>query len=269
MKRIFIHDFLMVIGFMAIWGYAPDSKAIAMDPLRYRCSHQIFIAFENENLQGFSRETGIIMNVRHYPSDVSVNLLVNGYCDIASTAQLKDFHVEHKGYKLTAVCNDPLAIVANIRCGIDNVTDEQLTAIFSGEVKNWKELGGTDLPITIIVPAKNTCAMKNFKRQVMKHKEIVFSIWTATTDLALNAVNHLPMGSISFTLQGADLHQSEIKVLTVNGISTKDGDYPYMETIYYVTKGEPSGEIKDFIDFTLSEKGSQIIKKNGMIPIGH
>jgi phosphate transport system substrate-binding protein len=75
------------------------------------------------------------------------------------------------------------------------------------------------------------------------------------------------MGSISFISQGAAFQHKEIKSLDVNGISTKDPNYPFTQTFYYVTKGEPTGQIKKLIDFTLSEKGSHIIKMNGMNPV--
>ena len=269
MKRIIIIKLTFIIAILTVWALATVSKAVALEGIKYRCSHQIFNALENENLQAFSKETGIQVNVKPYPSDVAVNLLVNGYCDIASTSRHIGSRYEDNGYKQTAICNDPLAIIANSRCGINNVTEKQLEDIFSGEIKNWKELGGPDLPIIVIVPAMNTEASKHFRRLVMRHKEIKYAIMSSTSELVVQAVSSLPLGSISFLLQGADLQQSEIKILTVDGISTKDANYPFIQTLYYVTKGEPTDQIKEFIKYTLSEKGTQIIKKNGMLPVGH
>jgi len=267
MKRITIINLSFIIALLAVWAFAPVSNAVALEEIKYRCSHQIFDAFEQDNLDAFVKETGIKVNVKAYPSDVSVNLLVNGLCDIASTARQIDSRLEDNGYKQTAICNDPLAIIVNTRCGIDNVTEKQLEDIFSGDLKNWKELGGPDLPILVIVPAEITASNKNFRRFVMKRKEIKYAIMTATSDLVIDAVSSLPLGSISFISQGAAIHHKEIKSLTVNGFSTKDADYPFIQTFYYVTKGEPTGKVKELINYTLSEKGSKNIKKNGMIPI--
>jgi phosphate transport system substrate-binding protein len=267
MKRITIIRLSFIIVLLAVWAFAPVSNAVALEGIKYRCSHQIFNAFEQFNLEAFVKETGIKVDVKAYPSDVAVNLLVNGYCDIASTARQIDSRLEEKGYKQTAICNDPLAIITNARSGIDNVTEKQLEDIFSGDIKNWKELGGADLPIIVIVPAENTAANKNFLRFVMKNKEMKYSIMTATSELVIDAVQYLPVGSISYFSQGAALHHKEIKILTVNGISPKEANYPFIQTFYYVTKGDPTGQVKAFIDYTLSEKGLQIIKKNGMIPV--
>jgi phosphate transport system substrate-binding protein len=269
MKRIDIIKISFFFLLLTSWLLIPSSKSLALEGIKYRCSNQIFKAFESENLDAFTRETGIKVDVKAYPSDVAVNLLMNGYCELASTARQVDSHMEENGYKVTPICNDPLAIIVNSKCGIDNVTEKQLEDIFSGDIKNWKELGGPDLPIVVIVPAENTAANKNFKRWVMKNKEIKHAIMTSTADLVVDAVNYLPMGSISFFSQAGASQHKDIKILNVNGISTKEASYPYIQSFYYVTKGEPAGQVKELIKFTLSEKGIKIIKKNGMIPIVH
>ncbi len=269
MNRIKIIKLSLVFMLFVSWSFIPASESLAQEGIKYRCSHQIYKAFENENLAAFSKETGVKIDVKAYPSDVAVNLLMNGYCDLASTARQIDSRMEENGFKVTSICYDPLAIIANSRCGIDNVTEKQLEDIFSGDIKNWKELGGPDLPIVVVVPADNTAANKNFKRWVMKSKEIKHTIMTATSDLVIDAVNYLPMGTISFFSQAGSLQHKDIKILSVNGISPKETSYPYIQTFYYVTKGEPHGQVKEFINFTLSEKGMQIIKRNGMIPFKH
>ena len=267
MKRITIIKLSFIIAFLSVWVFASVAKAVDQEGIKYRCAHQVFSAFEKDNLEAFTKETGIKVDVKAYPSDAAVNLLVNGYCDIASTARALDPRHEDNGFKQTAICTDPMAIIANVRCGIDNVTEKQLEDIFSGDITNWKELGGPDLPIIVIVPGEHTGASKNFRRLVMKHKEIKYALTTAASSMVIDAVKYLPMGSISFISQGAAFQHKEIKSLDVNGISTKDPNYPFTQTFYYVTKGEPTGQIKKLIDFTLSEKGSHIIKMNGMNPV--
>lgn len=244
-----------------------NSITIAAEGFKYRCSSQIYKAFEKENIEVYIRETGNKIDVKAYPSDVAVNLLSNGYCDLASTARQIDVRMEENGFKATPICYDPLAIIVNEKCGIGNVTEKQLEDIFSGDIKNWKELGGTDLSIIVVVPGENTAANKNFKRWVMKNKEIKHTIMTETADLVVDVVNYLPMGGISFFSHAGASQHKDIKLLKINGVSSRESSYPYIQSFYYVTKGEPSRQVKEFINFTLSEKGIQLIKKNGMIPI--
>jgi phosphate transport system substrate-binding protein len=267
MKKITIIKISFILAFLAVLLFTPFSKAVAQEGIKYRCSHQILSAFEKDNVEAFIKETGVKVDVKGYPSDAAVNLLINGYCDIASTARRLDSRQEDNGFKQTAICTDPLAIIANVKCGIDNVTEKQLEDIFSGGILNWKELGGQDLPIIVVVPGENTTANKNFRRLVMKEKEIKPGIITSASSMVIETVKALPLGTISFISQGAALQHKEIKSLAVNGFSTKDPNYPFIQTFYYVTKGEPTGQIKEFIDFTLSEKGSHIISMNGMNPV--
>jgi phosphate transport system substrate-binding protein len=267
MNRIKFSKVSIIIALSLSLFLISKSITVAAEGFKYRCSNQIFKAFESENIEAFTRETGYRIDVKAYPSDVAVNLLSNGYCDLASTARQIDVRMEENGFKATPICSDPLAIIVNTKCEIDNVTDKQLEDIFSGDIKNWNELGGADLPIVVVIPAENTAANKNFKRWVMKNKEIKHTIVTATADLVIDVVNYLPMGGISFFSHAGASKYKEIKIIKINGISSKENSYPYIQLFYYVTKGEPTGQVKEFIKFTLSENGIQLIRKNGMIPL--
>ena len=58
-----------------------------------------------------------------------------------------------------------------------------------------------------------------------------------------------------------------VKSLKIDGVSPKDKDYPFYQTFYYFTKGEPTGAAKQFIDYTRSAKGAAYIKAGGMVPL--
>jgi phosphate transport system substrate-binding protein len=267
LKQASIIKVAFIVILQAAWILSPVSKATALEGIKYRCSHQIFNALEKDNLAIFSKETNIKVDAKAYPSDAAVNLLVNGYCDIASTANKLDPRLEEKGFKETAICRDPLAVIAHVKCGIDNLTDKQVESIFSGEYTNWKELGGPDLPIMVVIPGENTAANKNFKRLFMTQKEFKYGIMTAASSTVIELVNSLPPGAISFISHGAVIHNKEIKALSVNGVSTNDVKYPFSQTFYYVTKGEPTGDVKKFVDFIQSENGKQSITKKGISPV--
>lgn len=267
MKRKAIFKLVMVVIFLITWAIMPGSVVSAQDVLKYSCSNQVFSAFEMEKIKAFIEATGIKVDVYTASSGSSMYRLINGYSDIASIARkLYRRHADY-GYKETPFCKDPIGVIAKVGCGVDNVSEKELQDIFSGDITNWKELGGADLPITIIVPGKDTAASKNFRRQVMKHKEIKFDFMTYESTMAIEAVKYFPCGSISFISGGAAIHHKAIKTIKVNDYSPKDKSYPYYQIFYYVTKGEPVGYVKKFIDFTFSKKGAEIIKKNGMLPV--
>jgi phosphate transport system substrate-binding protein len=243
------------------------SPAISQDELRYCCSNQVYAAFSKENIEAFSKSTGIKVVVKTASSGSCVYSLGKGFCDIASSARKLYRRHEIYGYSEFPFCKDPIAVIAKKNCGVESLTEEQLEDIFAGEITNWKDVGGNDIPIMVVVPDRDTAAHKNFRRQVMKTKEIEHEFMAYNSTMVLEAIEYFPCGSVSFISRGAAVQHPEIRILQINGLSPTDHKYPYHQIFYYFTKGEPKGDVKKFIDYTYSEEGARIIRKYGMIPI--
>jgi phosphate transport system substrate-binding protein len=245
----------------------PSSAIAAQEKLKYSCSNQVYEAFSKEQIETFTEATGVIVNVKTASSDSCFNNLGRGFCDIASTARKLHHRHDVYGYREFPFCKDPIAVIARKECGVDSLTEEQLQDIFAGVITNWREVGGADLPVMIVVPGDDTAAHKNFRRQVMKHKDIEHDFMAYDSTMVINAVKHFPCGAVSFISQGAAMHQKEIKTLKIEGLSPTAVNYPYYQIFYFITKQEPQGNLKKFIEFAYSEEGANIIIKNGMIPI--
>jgi phosphate transport system substrate-binding protein len=267
MKSKAISGMVIVVLLFCAWAVAPVSSARAGEAIRYSCSNQIYEALEKEKIAMFTKVTGIMVDVFRASSGSAAYRLTTGNCDLASTARkLYEGH-EIYGYKQIAFAKDPLAVIAKKECGVDNLTEEQLQDIFAGEITNWKQVGGADLPIMVVVPDKDTAANKNFRRQVMKHKDIRYEFMAYNSTMVIDAIRHFPCGAVSFISGGATMHYPELKAFKINGMAVTDSHYPYYQIFYYVSKGDPEGNAKKFVDFTFSEEGAKIIKKNGMLPL--
>ncbi len=244
-----------------------SGTVFAQETLTYSCSNQMYKAFEKENLEAFTKATGINVSVYTASSQSCINRLVHGYSDIASTArEMYHRHTDY-GYEQIPICKDPLAVISKKTCLVENLSEDDVRALFSGEIKNWKEVGGADLPVLVIVPDENTAANKNFRSMIMKEKEIRHDFITYDSTMVLEAIKYFPCGAISFISRGAAIKYEEIGAIKINGLSPSDKDYPYFQTFYYVTKGDTSETAKKLIDFTTTGKGHDIILKNGMIPL--
>lgn len=266
MKKITQRSFS--IGFIAlIVCMATLTETNAQEKIRYSCSAQVYEAFENIRLDLFSEETGIAVELFVSSSKACINSVLQDKSDIASSA--RPLYRRYKDYGLheIPVYKDPLAIITNQAITVTNLTGSQLQQIFSGNITNWKEVGGADLPIIIVVPDENTGAHKNFRRQVMKHKEIQYDYSTYKSTRVLEAIEHLPTGAISFISRGAQFTHKKIKAMDIEGKKADDKAYPYYQIIYIVTPGKPKGSIKTFVDFIKSAKGDAIIRERGMLPI--
>jgi ABC-type phosphate transport system substrate-binding protein len=85
--------------------------------------------------------------------------------------------------------------------------------------------------------------------------------------MVIEAVKHFPCGAVSFISQGAAVHHPELKTLKIDGLSPTAQGYPYYQIFYLITKKEPEGNLKKFVDFAYSEEGAKIIRNNGMVPM--
>ncbi|MBA4395667.1 MAG: hypothetical protein C0407_19110, partial [Desulfobacca sp.] len=193
--------------------------------------------------------------------------LMSGQSDIASIARGGTFPLKEGGYIDIPYCKDPLAVIVNPKCRVNTLTEEQLRNIFNRTITNWKQLGGTDETILLVVPGKSTAAHENFGHLALKRKEIQYDIMTFLSPTAIEVVKRFP-AAISFVTQGAIGKAGGVKIIKVNGLAPRDKGYPYFQEFSFITKGKPSGTAKAFVDYALSTEGKEIIGRRGMIPVG-
>jgi len=241
-------------------------SANAQETLRYSCSAQIFEAFGTERLAEFTKETGIKVELYTTSSAAAVYRLMNGFSDIAGAAEQLRYRYKEFGYIEVPFCKDPLAVIINAQCPIEGLNKDQIRGIFARQIKNWKEVGGPDKPITVIVPGETTAAHKNFYRMAMEGREIVYDLMSYQSPMVIKAVEHVPW-AISFIAHAAIKDPVNLKVIRIDGLSASDENYPYCQVFYFVTQGEPAGTVKKFIDFTISPKGQTFMKSKGIVPI--
>ena len=258
---------LLVSLVLGAWVLVPAATVTAQEVVKYSCSNQVYAAFSKEHIAAFTKATGVKVDVKTASSSSCLLSLGRGFSDIASTARKLYHRHEAYGYREFPFCKDPIAVIARNECGVDTLTREQLQDIFAGEISNWREVGGADLPVMVIVPGKNTAANKNFRRHVMKLKDIKQDFMAYDSTMVIEAVKHFPCGAVSFISQGAAERHKELKTLKIDGLAPTDEGYLYYQIFYHITKEEPTGNLKEFIDYTYSRAGSEIIRKHGMLPI--
>lgn len=267
MKKAMRKLSLMVISVLVLWAIVPMTVATADQVLRYSCSAQVYEAFENSRLDAFTKETGISIDLFVAASESCIYRVTQDMTDIASS--VRELYRRQKEYGLIEIpfCKDPLAIITHKDIPVNMLTKSQLRQVFTGQVKNWKEVGGPDLPIILVVPGVKTGAHKNFNRQVLQHNVIQYDYLTYKSTRVLEAIEGLPLGAISFISRGAQITHPKIKALSIDGKKPGDINYPYYQIFYLISKGEPTGTVKTFVDFIKSEKGKFIILERGMLPV--
>lgn len=215
------------------------------------------------------------IEIQEVGSSAGIEATINGSADIGmSSRDLKPEELE-KGCVPVVIAFDGIAVIVNNENTVQNLTTEQIQAIYKGEVKNWKEVGGKDAPITVVVRDSGSGTRDCFDELMKlldkdKNSLIVKTaqVSASTGEVALsvagdpNAIGYISLGSVD----------ESIKVVSVNDITptdetVKDKSYKISRSLYLLTKGEPSKEAAAFINFATSDEGQAVVKEMKFIQI--
>ena len=266
MKKNFALCLLIISALLIAAGGLLDQPAAAKETLRYSSSAQVREAFGMEGLNAFMQDNDVELDLFVGSSSAAVRRLMNGFADIASSAERLHLGHQEYGYVEIPFCKAHLVVITNVKTPVRSISSEQLRGIFNGTITNWKELGGPDQAIIVVVPEMTTAAFKNFGQLALKRFDVKYDFMAyRSTDVVL-LIHRIPW-SVSFISQGADTVDTAIRLIQIDGKSPDDEDYPYHEVFSFVTKGQPSGAAKKLVDFAFSEKGQSIMQKNGLEPL--
>ncbi len=252
-----------LICMLLIFVAAPNGYA--KEILGFSTSAQLYDIYPGEVLKQFEAQTGTTIDLTITSSAAAMQRLFNGMSDVAGTAERVKRTVVDYGYTEIPICSAPLVVIAHPGTSVGDLSQAQLQDIFSGKIKNWKEVGGQDEEIIVVVPGKDTAALKNFSQLALKRFDIRYDIMTYRSTMVVQIVSHIP-GSISFITKGSDTRDVAVSILKVNGQTHTDKDYPYFQNFSLVIKGKPSKTVSAFVDFLTSEKMQKTLTENGIAP---
>ncbi len=173
--------------------------------------------------------------------------------------------------KPTIVAFDGIGVIVNAASPLSNLTKRQIEQIFTGDITDWSQVGGSPGKISIYTRNTSSGTYADFKELAMKKRDYA----SASQKMAGNeqiaaevAKNPNGIGYVGL----AYLHSPGVKVLSIDGAQpTEDSviakSYPYARPTFYYTNGEPTGEAAKFVEFTLSDEGQQTVRKVGFVPV--
>ncbi len=218
----------------------------------------------------------IDISVQGGGSGVGISSIIDGTCDIGNASRAikgKELeNAEEKGVEPIGniVARDAIAVVVNPVNGVNELTLEQIKSIYTGEFSNWSQVGGTNQEIVVISRDSASGTFEAFNELALgKEKVRPDALLQASNAAVATSVANTP-GAIGYI--GLGYVTSKVKSIKINGVApskdTVNSDtYPLARPLFMYTNGEPAGEVKQFINFVMSEEGQKLVEENGYISV--
>lgn len=215
-------------------------------------------------------------------SGVGLASLIDGTTDIAMASRKMKMSEKMKlqeagkASKEVIVAYDALAVVVNPANGIAQLTREQLEDIFTGKVKNWKEVGGTDMQIVVYSRETSSGTYEFFKEHVMNNKNYASSVLSmpATGSIIQSisqtkgAIGYVGLAYIEKDVKALKVSYDKGKTFVAPSMTTaKDKTYPVIRPLYYYYIASGEKTVKPFVDYMLSAAGQKTVEEIGYVPL--
>jgi len=215
--------------------------------------------------------SGLEINVQGGGSSAGVQAVSNGICDIGMSS--RQLTAAEKGLTEIPIAVDGIVIIVNRANPVRGLTIAQARDVFAGRVKNWKDLGGPNRPITVISREDGSGTRSSFEEKVMtgaaKQPEPVAA--DALVQDSNGAVREIvaddpdAVGYISFGLVDERVHPLSLDSVAPSEESIRLGTYPVTRNFLFLTQHEPKGRTKEFIDYVLSPEGQGVLVQEGLV----
>jgi len=180
-----------------------------------------------------------------------------------------------------AVARDAIAVVVNPSNPVSALTMQQISDIYTGKITNWQKVGGEDRPIVLLSRESNSGTYVYVLEHVIRmddpESKLLFSPDTLLMPSSEGISTEVRQNPNAIGYDGLGYVTSDQKVLAVArdanspyvlpSIATvNDGSYPISRSLYMYTAGEPSGQLKTYLDWVLGP-GQGLVSTLGFVPL--
>ncbi len=219
-------------------------------------------------------------------SGTGIAALLDGNCDIADASreikeeELKSAQeagvtpVEH------VVAHDAIAVIVNSANPVEALSISQLSDVFAGKVKNWKDVGGADSEIVLLIRDTSSGTHVYFKEAIVNRGSKLGLEYApqALPQISNQGIHDVVMkNEHAIGYIGLGYLDDQVKALKVIGqkgqpgvapsiATVKDGSYPISRPLYCYTNGEPTGALAEYLSWCLGAEGQAIVQETGFVP---
>ena len=219
---------------------------------------------------------GVNISLSGGGSGEGIKALLDKSTDIAnSSREIKDKEIElakSKGVNPveTIVAIDAIVPIVNPKNKVKNLSVDQLSQIYQGKIKNWKEVGGDDLQIVVVSRDSSSGTFEAWAEMILHKAKVTPKAQMQASNGAI--VQTVSKNKYAIGYIGLGYINKAISPLTVNNVQATaktaiSKEYPVARPLYMYTNGQPSGETAKFIKFVLSTAGQKLVAKAGFVPL--
>lgn len=232
-------------------------------------------AYMEEIAALYEKRTGIKININGGGATKGIRQVSNGETDIGGTCRFTlDNHTDEKNATLVPVAWDALAVIAHPSNPVDNLSLNQVRAIYEGHVTNWKDVGGKDAPIQLLArEGKNSGVGRTIRQLVFANYEQEFSTAemlpsSGPLEKAVEA-NENAIGITGIS----SARKRNVKIVKLEGKDPSydniaSGDYLLYRPLYLAYKRDAANadQVAHFIQFVHGAEGQEVLRNNGTVP---
>ncbi|MCI7262230.1 MAG: phosphate ABC transporter substrate-binding protein [Clostridiaceae bacterium] len=203
-------------------------------------------------------------------SSAGIEAVLAGQCDIGDSSRSLKEEEKAKGAVENIVAIDGIAVVTDPSNTAADLTKDQLIQIYTGEITNWKDAGGEDMPIVVVGREAGSGTRGAFEELLKIEDACKYANELDSTGAVMAKVASTP-GAIGYV--SLDVVDDSVKALSLEGVEAteeniKAGDYFLSRPFVMATKGEISEQndlVKALFDYVYSEDGDELVKSVGLI----
>ena len=270
--------FAVIVVLLGMLGFA---FAPAPDRITVKGSDTMVILAQKWAEVYMQSNPNAVIQVTGGGSGTGISALINGATDIAnSSRKMKPTEKEKLKARYNtlgveiACAKDGITVYLHPSNKIKELTLKQLSEIYKGNVKNWKEVGGADAPIKLYGRENSSGTYVFFQENVVKGDYAANCQTLPGTAAVVNAVkkdpNAIGYGGAAYA-EGIELckvkkdDKSPAYLATAETIKT--GEYPITRFLFMYLKSKPTGAMKAYIDWILSPEGQKLVVETGYFPV--